>query len=74
MAVQQVLEVWVVSGIPDALLHWRHALLTVLYYAFGAWSQHMIGESRGLWDTVAAMTVQEKIERLGQCYLVPYCF
>ena len=32
----------------------------------------LICESRGLWDTVAAMTVQQDIERLRQLYLVPH--
>jgi hypothetical protein len=32
----------------------------------------LICESRGLWDTVAAMTVQQNIERLRQLHLVPH--
>ena len=32
----------------------------------------VICESSGLWDTIATMTVQQNIERLGQLHLVPY--
>ena len=32
----------------------------------------LVCEARGLWDTVAMMTVQQNIERLRQLYLVPY--
>jgi len=32
----------------------------------------LICESRGLRDTVAMMTVQQNIERLGQLHLVPH--
>jgi len=32
----------------------------------------LICESRGFWDTVATMTVQQNIERLRQFHLVPY--
>jgi hypothetical protein len=32
----------------------------------------LICQSSGLWDTVATMTVQQNIERLGQLYLVPH--
>ena len=31
-----------------------------------------ICESRGFWDTVATMTVQQNIERLRQLHLVPH--
>ena len=32
----------------------------------------LICESRGLWDTVTAMTVQQHIERLRQLYLMSH--
>jgi hypothetical protein len=32
----------------------------------------LIRESSGLWDTVAAITVQQNLERLGQLELVPH--
>jgi len=32
----------------------------------------LICESRGLWDTIATMTVQQHSKRLGQLHLMPH--